>query len=225
MIKTLKYFFLLIALLAVLILILLKQPLFQDRLLEIGIKNINAPASYLPAYDALTAVVCGSRSPINDPNRAEACILIQAGNDIYIFDTGNGSAQNLNNWNTPWNKVKGIFYTHLHSDHISDIADFHQGTWINGQRDEKQKIYGPEGIQMLTDGIELAYSKDYFFRNQHHGDKIAPLNIAGFNTHTVDLENPILVNDGNLKITAYRRLTMIQLIQHLDIELIIRGGQ
>ena len=203
MIKTLKYSFTLMALLAVLILILLKQPLFQDRLLEIGIKNMTAPASYLPAYDALTAVVCGSRSPINDPNRAEACILIQAGNDIYIFDTGNGSAQNLNNWNTPWNKVKGIFYTHLHSDHISDIADFHQGTWINGQRDEKQKIYGPEGIQMLTDGIELAYTKDYFFRNQHHGDKIAPLNIAGFNTHTVDLENPILVNDGNLKITAY----------------------
>ena len=74
MIKTLKYLFSLMALLAVLILILLKQPLFQDRLLEIGIKNMNAPASYLPAYDALTAVVCGSRSPINDPNRAEACI-------------------------------------------------------------------------------------------------------------------------------------------------------
>ena len=203
MFKALKYLFLLMVLSAVLILILLKQPVFQDRLLEIGIKNITASASYLPAHDSLTAVVCGSRSPINDPNRAEACILIQAGNDIYIFDTGNGSAQNLNNWNTPWNRVKGIFYTHLHSDHISDIADFHQATWIGGQRDKKQKIYGPEGIQMLTDGIELAYTKDYFFRNKHHGDKIAPIDIAGFNTHTVDLENPILVDDGDLKITAY----------------------
>ena len=203
MFKTLKYLFLLMVSSAVLILILLKQPVFQDRLLEIAIKNITSPASYLPAHDSLTAVVCGSRSPINDPNRAEACILIQAGNDIYIFDTGNGSAQNLNNWNTPWNRVKGIFYTHLHSDHISDIADFHLATWIGGQRDKKQKIYGPEGIQMLTDGIELAYTKDYFFRNKHHGDKIAPIDIAGFDTHTVDLENPILVDDGDLKITAY----------------------
>jgi ribonuclease Z len=56
---------------------------------------------------------------------------------------------------------------------------------------------------MLTDGIELAYTKDYFFRNEHHGDTIAPLDVAGFDTHTVDLNNPVLVEDGDLKITAY----------------------
>ena len=56
---------------------------------------------------------------------------------------------------------------------------------------------------MLTDGIELAYTKDYFFRNEHHGDTVAPLNIAGFDTHTVDLKSPILIDDGDLKITAY----------------------
>ena len=93
--------------------------------------------------------------------------------------------------------MKTIFYTHLHSDHVFDIADFHQATWINGARNTKQKVYGPEGVQMLTDGIELAYTKDYIFRNQHHGDSIAPLNIAGFDTHTVDLDNPILIDDGD----------------------------
>jgi ribonuclease Z len=56
---------------------------------------------------------------------------------------------------------------------------------------------------MLTDGIELAYTKDYFFRNEHHGDTIAPLDIAGFDTHTINLDSPILVDDGSLKITAY----------------------
>ncbi|MDA8982427.1 MBL fold metallo-hydrolase [Gammaproteobacteria bacterium] len=183
--------------------ILLKQPWFQDRLLQTALENLSTPVSNLPNDDSLTAVVCGSRSPINDPNRAEACILVQAGEQIFIFDTGNGSAQNLNNWNIPWNKVKGIFYTHLHSDHISDIADFHVATWINGQRDSKQKVYGPEGVQLLTDGIEMAYTKDYFFRNEHHGDVIAPLDIAGFDAHTVDLENPILVDSNGLKITAY----------------------
>ena len=162
-----------------------------------------APVSQLPEEDSLTAVVCGSRSPINDPNRAEACILVQAGDQIFIFDTGNGSAQNLHNWNMPWNRLEGIFYTHLHSDHISDIADFHQGTWINGQRSSKQKVFGPEGVQLLTDGIELAYTKDYFFRNEHHGDIIAPLNIVGFDTHTVNLNNPVLIDNEDLKITAY----------------------
>ena len=172
-------------------------------MLESAIENLAAPSSYLPEEDALTAVVCGSRAPINDPARAEACILVQAGKDIFIFDTGGGSIANLNNWNTPWNRVNAIFYTHLHSDHIFDIADFHQATWINGGRNSKQKVFGPEGVQMLTDGIELAYTKDYFFRNEHHGDEVAPLDIAGFDTHTVDLGVPVLVDDGDLKITAY----------------------
>ena len=166
--KFLKYIFIVVAVLLVTVFILLRQPAFQDKLLESAMKNLAAPSTYLPEEDALTAVVCGSRSPIPAPDRAETCILIQAGENIFIFDTGGGSAQNLTDWNTPWDRVKGIFYTHLHSDHIFDIADFHQATWINGGRKYKQKVYGPEGVQMLTDGIELAYTKDYFFRNEHH---------------------------------------------------------
>ena len=201
--KLIKFLLFGIFFLAAVAFILLKQPWFQDRLLQTALSNMAAPVSQLPEEDSLTAVVCGSRSPINDPNRAEACILVQAGDQIFIFDTGNGSAQNLHNWNMPWNRFEGIFYTHLHSDHISDIADFHQGTWLNGQRSSKQKVFGPEGVQLLTDGIELAYTKDYFFRNEHHGDVIAPLNIVGFDTHTVNLNNPVLIDNEDLKITAY----------------------
>jgi len=202
--RFLKYLSIIIVTLVTTVLILFRQPAFQDRLLESAIENLAAPSTYLPEEDALTGVVCGSRAPIPAPDRAETCILIQAGENIFIFDTGGGSAQNLNDWNTPWDRVKGIFYTHLHSDHIFDIADFHQATWINGGRKSKQKVYGPEGVQMLTDGIELAYTKDYFFRNEHHGDTIAPLDAAGFNTHTINLDNAILIDDGDLKITAYR---------------------
>ena len=203
MLKIFKYLVLVVVSLYIIGTLSLKNHFIQDRLLDIAIKSIAIPESNLPEDDALTAIVCGSRAPINDPARAEACILVQAGLDIYIFDTGGGSIANLNNWNIPWDRVKTIFYTHLHSDHVFDIADFHQATWINGARDTKQKVYGPEGVQMLTDGIELAYTKDYLFRNQHHGDTIAPLNIAGFDTYTVDLNNPVLIDDGDLKITAY----------------------
>ena len=201
--KLIKYLFFIILFLGTLSVILLSQPLFQDKLLDRAVARLSSPKSVLPEKDALTGLVCGSRSPLYDPNRAEACILIKAGDDIYIFDTGNGSLKNLTDWNIPWSKIKGIFYTHLHSDHISELNEFHLNTWIQGRRNEKLKIYGPEGVQMLTDGIELAYTKDFIFRNEHHGDFIAPLDIAGFNTQTIDLNNPVLIDDGSLKITAY----------------------
>ena len=138
--KFLKYLFIILIILVLTVFILLRQPAFQDKLLESAIENLAAPSSYLPEKDTVTAVVCGSRAPIPAPDRAETCILVQAGENIFIFDTGGGSAQNLTDWNTPWDRVKGIFYTHLHSDHIFDIADFHQATWINGGRKSKQKV-------------------------------------------------------------------------------------
>ena len=201
--KLIKYLFFITLFLGVTIFILLRQPWFQDKLLDRAIGNLATPKSFLPENDALTGLVCGSRAPIYDPNRAESCILVQAGDDIYIFDTGNGSLKNLTDWSIPWGKVKAIFYTHLHSDHISELNEFHLNTWIPGRRSEKLKVYGPEGVQMLTDGIELAYTKDFIFRNEHHGDLLAPLDVVGFETHTVDLKNPILIDEDNLKITAY----------------------
>ena len=139
--KFLRHLVIFIVFISFILFILLRQPAFQDRLLESAFENMATPSSYLPEEDALTAVVCGSRAPIPAPDRAETCILIQAGKDIYIFDTGGGSIANLHNWNTPWDRVKAIFYSHLHSDHIFDIADFHQATWINGGRKSKQKVY------------------------------------------------------------------------------------
>ncbi|MEK9780990.1 MAG: MBL fold metallo-hydrolase, partial [Gammaproteobacteria bacterium] len=71
--KFFKYLVLIIIFLIIVVQFGLRQPSIQDRLLEIAIENLAAPSSYLPEEDALTAVVCGSRAPINDPARAETC--------------------------------------------------------------------------------------------------------------------------------------------------------
>ena len=105
MVKIFKYLVLVIVSLYIIGTLSLKNHFIQDRLLDIAIRSNAIPESNLPEEDALTAIVCGSRSPIPDPARAEACILVQAGQDIYIFDTGGGSIANLNNWNIPWNKM------------------------------------------------------------------------------------------------------------------------
>ena len=162
----------------------------QDRILNIGLKNILSGAeSFLDEEDTLKVVVCGSRSPLPSPGRAEACILVEAGDDIYIFDLGNGSVNNLTQYQLPWPNVKAVLITHMHSDHMADLPDAHLQSWIQG-RSEPLRVYGPDGINLVTKGFELAYSADYKYRSDHHGQEMLPMNVAGF--------NEIVINDNEL---------------------------
>ena len=85
----------------------------QDRLMTRVINNVIAE-TFLDIEDSLRAIICGSRSPIASPGRAQTCVLVEAGDDIYIIDTGDGSANNLSSYNIPWPKVKGIIFTLLY---------------------------------------------------------------------------------------------------------------
>ena len=94
--------------------------------------------------------------------------------------------------------------THLHSDHISDLADLHLMTWVNSNNTKPMDVYGPEGVELVTGGFEAAYQLDYQYRNEHHGDEIAPKDIAGFNAFPIDLSNPIIIDEDGLKVTAFK---------------------
>ena len=177
----------------------------QDRLLDRAISSL-LPEPFLDKEDSLKAIVCGSRSPIFDVNRAETCIYVEAGDDVYLFDSGNDSTRNLQNWGIPWANLKAVFYTHLHSDHIAELAEVHLQSWIVGGRKEKLKVYGPTGVDLLTAGVEMAYSQDYIFRNTHHGESIASFNAAGFDTQVINTNNKVVIDENGLKITSFEVL-------------------
>ena len=192
--KFIKIFLSSILLIIIASLFAINIPTVQDKLLNIGLKNLTVNATpFLDEEDTLKVVVCGSRSPLPAPGRAEACILVEAGDDIYIFDMGNGSAVNLQQYQIPWSNVKGIFITHMHSDHMADLPDAHLASWIQGRK-SPLKVYGPKGINLVTKGFELAYSADYQYRNEHHGDEILPLDIAGYEAIEIS-NNEYIEND------------------------------
>jgi len=184
--------------------VLIQVPSIQDRVLTAAFTAIGSATDNLPEEDALSAAVCGSRSPLPSPGRAETCILVAAGEDLFVVDIGDGSNNNLRSWNINFRDIEAVLITHLHSDHIADLPGLHQNAWVVGQRSSKLKVFGPEGIDQFTQGIEMAYAHDYAFRNEHHGDAIAPLEYAGFDTRVIDLNNPVIFDNGELKITAFR---------------------
>ena len=102
------------------------------------------------------------------------------------------------------NKIRATLLTHLHSDHISDLADLHMMTWVNSAHKKPLDVFGPEGVQLVTQGFEDAYQLDYQYRHDHHGDEVAPIDIVGFNPHPIDLSNPVIIDENGLKVTAFR---------------------
>ena len=184
--------------------VVIQVPSVQDRLMVVAFTALGSASNNLPEEDALSAVVCGSRSPLPSPGRAETCILVAAGENLFVVDIGDGSNQNLRNWNIDFRNIEAVLITHLHSDHIADLPGLHQNAWVVGERTSKLKVFGPEGVDQLTQGIEMAYARDYVFRNEHHGNAIAPLEYAGFDTSVIDLNNPVLFDNGELKITAFK---------------------
>ena len=58
--------------------VLIQVPSIQDRVLTAAFTAIGSATDNLPEEDALSAAVCGSRSPLPSPGRAETCILVAA---------------------------------------------------------------------------------------------------------------------------------------------------
>jgi len=202
--RTLIKIIIVVLILGVASFVIIQIPSVQDRLMVSVVSGMANASNNLPQEDALSAAVCGSRSPIPSPGRAETCILVKAGEEMFVVDIGGGSAANLRSWNILFGKIKAVLLTHLHSDHISDLPALHQGAWLLQNKTEKLKVYGPEGVSLVTEGFEKAYELDYDFRSEHHGEAIAPRQYAGFNAKTIDLNEPVLFNKDGLKITAFK---------------------
>ena len=209
MFKFFKYSISIIAIFVVLVIVLLRVPSVQDGILDFAISGLINTDSPLVKDDALSAIVCGSRSPLPNPDRAETCILIKAGNKVFIIDAGDGSASNLRTFGIPY-EFEAILITHLHSDHFSDLQDLHLGSWVTGRK-EKLKVYGPEGINEITKGFERAYALDAKYRYDHHGDQVLVKEANGYETITLTPNQKPFYDDGFLKITAF-------LVEHKPVE-------
>lgn len=121
--------------------------------------------------DKLHIILCGTGSPIPDPNRSQACVAIIVNGRIILVDTGDGAYDTLQSLNLPIDRISRVFITHFHSDHIADLGQIINRSWIAG-RTQPLEICGPEGIQHVVDGFEQVYALDAGYRAEHHGDKM-----------------------------------------------------
>lgn len=158
---------------------------------------------------ALRLILCGTSSPLPDPNRAKACAIVIAGERAFVVDTGPESWKTLALMGFPGERIAGLLLTHFHSDHIGDLGEFRLQTWIAGRK-TPLPVYGGPGVEQVVAGFNTAYAQDDVHRSAHHGNELvplaaAPLKAAPFHvgaSDTRDRSEQILA-DGDLVITAF----------------------
>lgn len=122
----------------------------------------------------LEVVFLGTGSPLPSADRCGAgAVIVAADTPPVLVDCGWGSARKLIPSGVQPFRINTAIFTHMHSDHITDVPDFLFLRWVTGAT-TPLKVYGPEGTQEMIDGFLMALRRDIGFRIAHHGDKLHP---------------------------------------------------
>jgi ribonuclease Z len=106
-------------------------------------------------------------------------------------------------------KVEAVLLTHFHSDHIADLGEIMMQRWVGGSRASPIDVIGPQGVEGVVEGFNLAYKLDDTYRVAHHGEATVPPSGAGgtarpFSLSAEEDASVVVIDDGGLKVTAFK---------------------
>ena len=98
----------------------------------------------LPDEMRVTALGTGLPTPLTRAQKSTAWMVELGNGDVFLFDIGTGSMENLFGLRPDFSKIDKIFLSHLHSDHFGDLDAFIVGSWLSG-RYTALHVYGGSG--------------------------------------------------------------------------------
>lgn len=179
-------------------------------LLKRGVeKNVGRDiTSTLP--DGLHVALCGTGSPLPNPDRAGPCTVVIAGKQIYVVDAGEGGARNIARMGIPNGRINALLLTHFHSDHIDGMGPMMLLRWTGNASTSPLPVYGPPGVASVIAGFDAAYTADFGYRVAHHGPAIVPPTGAGAIAHPFEMPpegigtSQIVIQNDGLEISTFR---------------------
>jgi ribonuclease Z len=146
----------------------------------------------------IKVTLLGTGTPMPVMERFGPSILVEAGEQKFIFDAGRGTLQRLRQINIQYREIQGVFFTHLHSDHVVGFPDLWLTGWLTGQRVTPLKVWGPKGTKSMMSNLEKAFEFDIKVRISD--DKASP---DGVLIKAEDIEESVVYEKNGIKITAF----------------------
>jgi ribonuclease Z len=146
----------------------------------------------------IRVTLLGTGVPTPVMERFGPSTLVEAGGEALLFDAGRGALQRLCQLRPPLKKVRRIFLTHLHSDHIVGLPDVWLTGWVNGWAEEPLRVWGPRGTRDMMDHLDQAFQFD--IRIRLYDDRPPPQGVVVL---AEDIAEGVVYENKGLKVTAF----------------------
>ena len=163
----------------------------------------SAPKSIEVPYSEPLAIVTvlGSGTPVPSKTQRGPSLLIQIGAENLLFDCGRGCTSRIEQLDPALiTQIDKVFFTHMHSDHISGFPDLWLNGWAQG-RNAPLRVWGPKGVDGMIDGLSNAYESDIYHRTKNRGPS-AKAGIAKDVTE-LDAESEVVWEKDDIKVWAF----------------------
>jgi ribonuclease BN (tRNA processing enzyme) len=149
-------------------------------------------------------VLLGTGTPNTDPDRFGPATAIVVNGQPYVVDAGAGVVRRVAaagregvEGMRPANLTR-LFITHLHSDHTVGYPDFIFTPAVVGRR-QSLHVYGPPGLQNMTDHLMEAWAEDIDMRLNGLEEGIE----SAYQVVVHEIEPGVVYEDDNVLIRAF----------------------
>lgn len=159
----------------------------------------------------MTYTMLGSGAVRDNPNRGGPSQLLNVKDENWMFDCGRSACTRLAQAGTACEDIDRLFLTHLHFDHIVDVAYLVFVGWVK-VRKKPLHIYGPVGTKHFVENlIRPPFEQDIQSRIGHGKDDsvldpiVTEISEAGtvFTENGIDV-SAVFVDHGGIPTLVYR---------------------
>lgn len=141
----------------------------------------------------------GTGMPQPDRRRHGPSQVIDVNGDLVLVDCGAGTLHRLLDAGHEGRRIKRIAITHLHSDHITGLADLLWAGWVQRWWPAAPDLVGPPGTAEFVRRLIHAFEYDITVRTAEGGlsaDTLMPT--------VVEIEDGRRIEDDSCRLTAFR---------------------
>ncbi len=131
----------------------------------------------------------GTSSGIPTPSRQASSILIKVRGVGYLFDTGDGCARAILEYEKGFDLIRSIFISHFHPDHFAGLPFLIQGIHLE-KRKAQLKIFAPP---ISPESFYKYLEQNLIFRNR-----------VGFELLFIPICEGRIYSDENIEVNAIR---------------------